>query len=75
MIQQVFPKRTNKTVNYEADENGRMHMNEPFPEVPRHLSMISVLTFKKVEMEDFDENESRFSMNLLGMDGYQRSRI
>jgi hypothetical protein len=56
MIRQVYPKRADKTVSYEADENGRMHMNEPFPEAPRHPSMLSVLTFKKVEIEDFDDN-------------------
>ena len=57
MIRQVMPERKNKIVTYETDDRGRKSLNEPFPEIPQHPSMLSVLTFKTIKIENFDQTK------------------
>jgi len=44
-------------VHYAADPGGALFLNESFPEIPRPPSMLTVCTFKRMEIEAFD-NES-----------------
>ena len=68
MIQQVLPKRRNKVVSYEPDAMGGKSLNEPFPEIPRHPSMLSVLTFKRIEIEHFDHNGEKADEQFMRQD-------
>ena len=45
-IQQVIPTDKEKVVHYAAEPGGALYLNESFPEIPRHPSMLTVCTFK-----------------------------
>ena len=48
IVKQVFPKSQNKLVHYITDEAGNQSLNESFPEISAHPSMLSIQTFKNV---------------------------